>query len=195
MRDHPGAFRTHFAMQLLPAVLNRDREGAPTTYLITWVCYGAWLPGLKGAIPRTQNGFGARLPKADAARERRSKSRMPQEPYLLDSVRRLVVLNSLKEVCCHHGWTLLAAHVRTNHVHLVVTGNCKPESIMITLKAYNSRALNRYALDQKDRRRWARHGSTRYLWTRDGVQAAIQYVVHGQGERMDVFQAPALAPR
>jgi hypothetical protein len=135
MRDHPGATRTHFAMQLLPALLNRDREGAPTTYLITWVCYGAWLPGQEGAVPRTQNTFGTRLPETGIARELLSKRRMTQEPYLLDSVRRQVVLNSLKEVCCHRSWTLLATHVRTNHVHLVVTGNCKPESIMITLKA------------------------------------------------------------
>jgi hypothetical protein len=41
---------------------------------------------------------------------------MIQQPYLLDSVRRQVVLRSLQEVSYHRGWILLAAHVRTNHI-------------------------------------------------------------------------------
>jgi REP element-mobilizing transposase RayT len=190
MRDHPCVIGTSLAMNLLPAQLNRDREGAPTTYLITWACYGARLPGQEGAVPRAHNRFGARLPETNMARELLSKSRMPQEPYLLDSLRRQV-LKSINEVSCHRGWTLLAAHARTNHIHVVIVGNSKPEGILIAMKAYSSRALNKHELDGIDRRRWARHGSTRYLWTRDAVQAAIQYVVHGQGEPMDVFEAPA----
>ena len=109
----------------------------------------------------------------------------------MDSVRRQVVLNSLNEARRHRGWTLLAAHVRSNHVHVGVTGNCKPEGILIALKAYSSRALNKRELDGQDRRRWARHGSTRYLWTRDVVQAAVHDVVHEQGDAMSVFRAPA----
>jgi REP element-mobilizing transposase RayT len=99
-------------------------------------------------------------------------------------------MNSLNETCCHRGWMLLAAHARTNHIHVVITGNCKPEGILIAMKAYSSRALNKHELDGIDRRRWPRNGSTRYPWTRDAVQAAIQYVVHDQGEPMDVFEAP-----
>jgi REP element-mobilizing transposase RayT len=116
---------------------------------------------------------------------------MIQEPYLLDPVRRRVVLKSLQEVSYHRGWMLVAAHVRTNHIHVVITGNCKPEGILIAMKAYSSRALNRCELDSTERRRWARHGSTRYLWTGDAVQAAIRYVVHEQGEPMGVFETPA----
>jgi REP element-mobilizing transposase RayT len=113
---------------------------------------------------------------------------MKQDPYRLDEVRRQAVLDSLRQVCCFRGWTLLAAHVRTNHVHVVVTANRKPEPVMTALKAYSSRTLNRDALDLPDWRRWARHGSTRYLWTAESVQAAIQYVVHEQGPAMAVFE-------
>ena len=42
--------------------------------------------------------------------------------------------------------------------------------------------------DCRDRRRWGRHGSTRYLWTREAVAAAIHYVVYEQGEGMAVFE-------
>jgi REP element-mobilizing transposase RayT len=110
---------------------------------------------------------------------------------LLDAIRRQAVLKSLQQTCSYHGWTLLAAHVRTNHVHLVATADCKPERVMNALKAYSSGYLNRCALDAEDRRRWARHGGTRYLWTRAAVSAAIQYVVRGQGEAMAVFETPS----
>ena len=118
---------------------------------------------------------------------------MTQEPYLLDEVRRQVVLESLREVGSYRDYVLLAAHVRTNHVHVVTAASCKPEQVMNALKAYSSRALNEHALDGPGRRRWARHGSTRYLWTRDDVLAAIEYVVREQGESMAVFEA--LSPR
>jgi REP element-mobilizing transposase RayT len=171
-------------------LLNRDREGATTTYLITWVCYGAWLPGQSGAITRAQNRFGMRLPEPDAGKEQKSRNRMIEEPYLLDLARRRVVLKTLPEVCLHRGWSLLAAHVRTNHVHVVVTASCKPKNILIAMKAYSSRGLNDCQLDRADRRRWARHASTLYLWNGDAIRAAIRYVVDEQGEPMGVFEAP-----
>ena len=116
---------------------------------------------------------------------------MTQEPYVLDATRRQLVLRSLQEVCSCRGWTLLAAHVRTNHVRLVTTADCKPEPVLNALKAYSSRALNHLALDSPNRRRWARHGSTRYLWTSAGFSAAIQYVVREQGDATAVFEMPA----
>ncbi|HEV2200051.1 MAG TPA: transposase [Bryobacteraceae bacterium] len=177
-------------------LLNRDckgAEGPPTTYLITWACYGAWLPGQSGSVPRTQNQFGSPLPEPDSHRQRHSGNRMTQDPYLLDEIRRQVVLSSLRDVCSYRGWTLLAAHVRTNHVHVVVTANRKPEPIMTALKAYSSRALNESALDPPHRRRWARHGSTRYLWTVESVRAAIHYVVREQGPAMGCSKRSPLA--
>jgi len=113
---------------------------------------------------------------------------MTHEPYSLDAVRRHVALKSLVEVCSFRNWTLLAAHVRTNHVHIVITTSSKPELAMNTMKSYSSRALNDAALDPPDRRRWARHGSTRYLWTDYAVTAAINYVVNAQGESMAVYE-------
>ncbi len=62
---------------------------------------------------------------------------------------------------------------------------------MTTLKAYASRALNRQLLDSPGRRRWARHGGTRYLLTTAAVRAAIQYVVCQQGKSMAVLEMPS----
>jgi REP element-mobilizing transposase RayT len=81
---------------------------------------------------------------------------------------------------------LLAAHVRTNHVHAVVDGEAKPERILNDFTAYATRALPGA---EADRKRWARHGSTRWLWKESEVRAAIRYVVEGQGTPMTVFVA------
>ena len=87
----------------------------------------------------------------------------------------------------HRGWSLLAAHVRSNRVHTVVEAEVPPERVMSDFKAYASRRLNRMSLDVPNRKRWARHGSTRWLWQPQHVSVAVQYVVTEQGEPMSVF--------
>ena len=84
---------------------------------------------------------------------------------------------------------MLAAHVRSNHVHIVVEAGARPERIMNDLKSYASRCLNRLGLDEPNRKRWARHGSTRWLWKPENVSAAIRYVVDEQGDPMAVYEA------
>ncbi len=112
---------------------------------------------------------------------------MLQAPYLLDRRSRETVLEALREVCVHRGWSLLAAHVRTNHVHAVVVADVRPESVLNDFKSYASGGLNRLGKERPDRKRWARHGSTQWLWKDQDVQEAIRYVVEGQGEPMAVF--------
>ena len=114
---------------------------------------------------------------------------MNQAPYLLDRDSRTAVLQAVREVCLHRRWGLAAAHVRTNHVHVVVEAEVRPEKIMSDCKAYASRGLNRLRRDGSDRKRWARHGSTRWLWKDQDVEEAIRYVVEEQGEPMAVFVA------
>ena len=114
---------------------------------------------------------------------------MDQPPYGMDRSRREAVLASLRERCSEQDWILLAAHVRTNHVHIVVEAEARPERVMNDLKSYASRCLNRTGLDEPGRKRWARHGSTRWLWKREHVSAAIRYVVDEQGDPLAVFEA------
>ena len=92
----------------------------------------------------------------------------------------------------NRGWGLLAAHVRSNHVHAVVQAEAPPERVMNYFKAYASRRLNQMRLDEPNRKRWARHGSTRWLWKPQHVSAAIQHVVGEQGDAMSVFESHEL---
>ena len=148
------------------------------TYLITFACYGRHLHGSEsGSVDRKQNVHGTPVLEMDSARAAAERESMDQAPYDLDQIRRDTVLEAIQDVCAHRGWSLLAAHVRSSHVHTVVEAEVPPERVMSDFKAYASRRLNRMRLDKSNRKRWARHGSTRWLWKPPHVSAAIQYVV------------------
>ena len=65
----------------------------------------------------------------------------------MDQDRRRAVLKSLTERCAQREWGLLAAHVRTNHVHAVLNAEPRPERVMNDLKSYASRRLNELGFD------------------------------------------------
>ena len=114
---------------------------------------------------------------------------MLQDLYVLNDAARRVVLAAIRRHCVHRGWSLLVAHVRSNHVHVIVDAEILPERIMNEFKAYASRALNQLTSEGAERRRWARHGSTRWLWKDEDVRHALQYVVEEQGKPMALFVA------
>ena len=113
------------------------------TYLITFACYGCHLHGnVSGSVDRRHNLPGSRLLEADPQRLFAESQKMGQTPYGMDRSRRQVVLAALQERCLQQRWTLLAAHVRTNHVHMVVESEARPERVMNDIKSYASRCLN-----------------------------------------------------
>jgi hypothetical protein len=95
-----------------------------------------------------------------------------------------MVLEALREVCIVRDWQLIAAHVRSTHVHCVIGGVEQPNRAVADFKAYASRALNKA---EGYRKRWAREGSTRRLPNPASIDAAVRYVVDGQGEAMAVY--------
>jgi REP element-mobilizing transposase RayT len=160
------------------------------TYLITFACYGCHLHGApSGSVDSSHNLPGTPILQSDSRRAAMEEERMDQLAYYMDQFRRDAVLESVQEVCEHRGWTLLAAHVRSNHVHAVVEAEAEPGRVMTDFKSYASRRLNRTNLDMPNRKRWARHGSTQWLWKPQQVSAAIQYVVGEQGDVMSLFKS------
>jgi REP element-mobilizing transposase RayT len=140
-------------------------------------------------VDRQHNQFGSRLLEPDPQRVLMEQRRMAQQPYQLDEESRAAVLAALRQHCAQRGWSLLAAHVRSSHVHVIVEAQVRPERVMNEFKSYASRELNRLGRDGPARRRWARHGSTRWLWKDKDVERAIRYVVAEQGAPMAVFVA------
>jgi REP element-mobilizing transposase RayT len=163
------------------------------TYLITFSCYGRHLHGSEsGSVDREHNVPGTPTLEENSTRAVLVGGHMDQAPYYLDQVRRETVLGAILEVCLHRGWSLLAAHVRSSHVHEVVDAEDPPERVMGDFKVYASRHLIRMNVDRPNRKRWARHGSTRWLWKPQHISAAMQYVVAEQGDAMSVFESHEL---
>lgn len=157
-------------------------------YFITFACYGARLHGDEsGSVDRNHNLVGSRLLEPDGERAVAERRAMLQDPYVLDEVARTVVLAAIQRHCAYRGWNLLAAHVRSNHVHVVVEAEAQPDRMMDEFKSYASRALNQLTSERPNRKRWARHGSTGWLWKDEDVRGALQYVVDEQGEAMALF--------
>lgn len=164
-------------------------KAIPLAYFITFTCYGTWLHGEKPtSVDRLTNTPGTDFLSFSYKRAGLVKQHMSEAPYLLDEARRHIVLQAIMDVCNYRQWVLLAAHVRSNHVHLVIHAILQPEQIMNTIKSYASRHLNKAQLDAERITRWTRHGSTRYLWKEDEVEATIHYVIHEQGLPMAVFE-------
>ncbi len=160
------------------------------TYFITFACYGSHMHGdPDGSVDRSHNRYGAPLTKSNPLRLAAELRLMDQPPYQMDEPRRQVVLAAIIDRCGRHDWHLLAAHIRSNHAHVILQGQDKPEFVMTQLKSAASRRLNELGFDDRSRRRWARHGSTRTLFSDESVQRAVQYVLEGQGEPMSTFQA------
>jgi REP element-mobilizing transposase RayT len=164
----------------------------PIAYLITFTCYGTRLHGdEEGSVDRGHNIPGSPFLPPRRGWAITDQRRMRQQPYKLDRARRQIVLRALQQHCAHRGWTLLAAHVRSTHVHIVVAAEQAPERILTEVKAYASRALNRCGWERTSPKRWTHHGSTRYLWQPPHVAAAVEYVLYAQGEPMAMWRGEA----
>jgi REP element-mobilizing transposase RayT len=160
----------------------------PLAYFITFTTYGTWLQGRSpGSVDRSHNQYGSPLLPSETERETQQRAKMRQPEYRLDEARRGVVLKTIVEVASHRKWKLWAAHVRSNHAHVVVTSPDKPEKVMMDLKAWASRRLREAFQEEADRDRWTQHGSTKYLWNLTTLEEKIIYVVEGQGTPMAVY--------
>jgi hypothetical protein len=162
----------------------------PLAYFITFSTYGTWLHGTDkgaGSVDRKHNVYGAEFVAPDAERLAREREAMTQPPYALDAPRRVVVCEAIVGLCREKAWSLLALHVRSNHVHVVVAAEREPGRLMSDLKARASRELTRAGFDTAERTRWTRHGSTLHLFEPSVVEAKIDYTLCRQGERMAWF--------
>ncbi len=115
----------------------------PLAYLITFSTYGSWLHGDdQGSVNKKLNIPGTEVIQSNQGLNLKETAMMKSEMYSLDGVSREIVKNAIHEVCLYRKWLMHAVHVRTTHVHVVVSANQKPERVMRDFKAYSTRALN-----------------------------------------------------
>ncbi|HXR76668.1 MAG TPA: transposase [Bryobacteraceae bacterium] len=158
----------------------------PAGYLLTFSTYGTRLHGdERFTVDRNCNRYGAPLIGICKTWQGFEERLLSDLPFIMDQAARKEVLSSVKTVAGHRNWRLWAAHVRTNHVHIVVQSNVSPERAIVDFKAYATRALRAKSIHRKHY--WTRHGSTRYLWREKALNAAVDYVINGQGIPMAIF--------
>jgi hypothetical protein len=138
-----------------------------------------------GSVDRAREGRGGPI-EASVALVDYAKRAMTDAEASLDLAESFLVLSAIRETCAFRHWTLLAAHVRSTHVHLVVEGIMEASCAIRDFKAYASRALNGRGV----RRRWARGGNARSLCNSQAVRRAVCYVVDDQGPPMAVYIDP-----
>ena len=166
----------------------QDRS-APVAYLITFRGYGTWLHGDdRRSMDRANfNSYGGPKIPAKAKLKESDRSQLKSPPFELSAAIRKVVKNAIKEVCDTRGIRLYAFNIRTEHVHTVVSAGRDPERIMNDFKAYATRHLRNAGIVGADQKVWSRHGSTPWLWTDKHIEAAIEYVLYGQGDELPEF--------
>ena len=160
-------------------------EHIPFGYLITFRSYGTWLHGREGSVDRSHNACGTPKLPADDARFRYNRRALARSPVKLNARQRALVEQAIRETCDIRKWSFWAVNARSNHVHTVVTANCKPERVLSAVKANATRKLKEAKCWDCSGSPWAYRGSRRYLWTEKELLDAIAYVLYDQGEPLE----------
>jgi hypothetical protein len=102
---------------------------SPAGYFITFTTYGERLHGDdRSSVERLRSAdAGARELAPDRGREGSERQLLLSPAVTLDREQREAVADAAREVCSHNNWHPHAINVRTNHVHIVVSGPATPE--------------------------------------------------------------------
>jgi REP element-mobilizing transposase RayT len=161
-------------------------------WLITWTCYGAWLPGdRRGFVSHVRDEHGAmvihNIPgtpyDADMPTlEAHARSQMAGSPVTLDHRDADALIQQYQETARIRRWELQAASVMFNHTHVVVgvPGDPDPESILESLKSWATRAVKKLRPLPANGTFWTAKGSKRKLPDERSLRDAVIYVVRKQ---------------
>jgi len=156
----------------------------PLAYLLTFTTYGTWLHGdERGSVNRRARGRSKPI-APDAILNDHMRDKLKHPALKLSGPMRKDVREALTGYCDFKQWPLQALHVRTSHVHLVVSAVADSARMLNGLKARATRMLREAGLLQADRPIWTERGNIGLLFTRQAVTEAIDYVMHQQGEAL-----------
>jgi len=158
----------------------------PFALLITWTCYGTWLPGDKRGhvsnVLRPTERYekavdtpGTPFAPGDSRTRSRAASLQNYSSTRLSPAEASTTANSLIETAAAYRWSILRAAIMFNHVHVVVC-NCPGDGpeIRRLLKGRAHADLSRSS--PAPRRWWTQGGSDRYLNDESSIAAAVRYV-------------------
>jgi REP element-mobilizing transposase RayT len=143
---------------------------------ITWTTYGTWLPGDARGWRDTKRG--PQLP--DLRLEWEAREKMKFTEVRLRPHDRVTVEKTIQSHCRHRGWVLHAVNARSNHVHCVVSGNEKPQTIRDQLKANCTAQLRSQSNPLVVERTWTKKGDCTVLFTDEELYNAVRYTLEAQ---------------
>jgi len=171
-------------------------------WLITWTCYGTWLPGdRRGFVSHVRDESGAlvihNVPgtpyDADMPALRAyARSQMTGPPVMLVQRDADALIEQYEETARIRRWQLQAASVMVNHTHLVVgvPDDPDPQSILELMKSWATRAVKKLRPLPANGTFWTAKGSKRKLPDQRSVRDAVIYVVRKQPKPLAVWYAP-----
>jgi REP element-mobilizing transposase RayT len=152
----------------------------PITYFITWTTYGTWLPGDARGWRKTRKGVQPPQPLLEAW----CRDRLTENPVLLNETQRAKIEAVCREHAQIRGWVLHAVSARSNHVHLAVTADKKPEIVRDQFKANATRVLHQAPDAISNDKVWTRGGDCEIVDGEDELERAVEYILEAQ-DRMD----------
>jgi REP element-mobilizing transposase RayT len=170
-------------------------------WLLSWTCYGNWLPGAQRGfvgnvrelgeqvvhnIPGTP--YDADMPRLEAW----VREQMTGPPVTLERPEAEALVAQYQETARIRQWGLQAASVMFNHTHIVVgvPGDPDPQTILETFKSWATRAVKKIRPIPPNGTFWTVNGSKRKLPDENAVRAGVIYVVKKQPNPLAVWFAP-----
>ena len=113
-----------------------EENAYPLAYLLTFRTFGTWLHGdNRGANQRLRRDpHSTRYVEPNVPLRERMAGSMRQGPTILNLVQREYVAAAIREVCRYRRYNLSALNIRSNHGHVVVSGQIKPEKSLTSSK-------------------------------------------------------------
>jgi REP element-mobilizing transposase RayT len=172
--------------------------------LITWTCYGNWLPGdprgyvsntlTSGRYESKKNTPGTPYTADESETLKRARSLQKQSIVRLNGEQALVVAKTMVDACKKRGWFIARAAIMTNHVHTVIW-DCPNDGSLVRriLKGTTQAALSDHA--GQPRTWWTTGGSDRYKNDEQAIVNAVNYVANQERKLAEVIDMIAYASR
>jgi REP element-mobilizing transposase RayT len=142
----------------------------------------------RGSVDPKHNKFGTPRINANPNLQKVMRSQCAESAFILNKSQRETVLQSIINTAQFFKWNLIGAHIRSNHVHVIVQSTISKEKTMAKLKAYATQELKKQHAGLQNRNNfWVEHGSTENIWIPEELFPAFYYVVEQQGKPMALY--------
>ncbi|MCX7120327.1 MAG: transposase [Gammaproteobacteria bacterium] len=166
----------------------KTQKHIPLAFILTCRTYASWVHGdARGSVDPKHNKFLTPRLKPNNNLKKIMQDNCTENMFLMNAPQRQTVLESIINTCKFAGWHLHAAHVRSNHLHVVLNTEKEIEKVSISLKAYATRYLKKEYPELQRERFWSSGSSTGYIFRSDYLLRAIEYTIEDQGKHMAFY--------